>query len=86
MKFEFRDGVPEECLDWLRANVGPGNILPGESPSPHWHIDKPKYAWFYKRESRRQIGPGNLVSDYQYVPTIRVKDHKMAMLFSLRWS
>jgi hypothetical protein len=87
MKFEFIQGVPEEGWDWLRTNVGPGNLFPGKGlKDTHWQIDRPEYAWFYKRESRRQIRTGNLVFDYEYVPTITVKDPKMAVWFELRWS
>ena len=51
--------------------------------------DSPDYAWFYKRErvypqpheafDPRDLGP-------KYVPTITVKDPKLATWFALRWS
>lgn len=81
MKVEFHQGVPEGCTEWLNKNVGKGNITDLN--------DSHEYAWFYKRErvypqpheafDSRDIGP-------RYVPTITVKDPKLATLFALRWS
>ena len=78
---EFHQGVPEGCTEWLNEHVGKGNLTNLK--------DSPDYAWFYQRErvypksyevfDPRDWGP-------RYVPTITVKDEKLAMLFILRWS
>jgi hypothetical protein len=72
MKVEFRQGVPEGCTEWLNKNVGKGNRPNIE--------DSDDYAWFYSREMLSgDVG-------VYYVPSITVKDPKLAMLFVLRWS
>ena len=81
MRVEFHQGVPEGCVEWLYTHVGRGNMT-GIN-------DCADYAWFYKRErvypqpheafDPRDLGP-------KYVPTITVKDPKLATLFVLRWS
>lgn len=81
MRIEFHHGVPEGCVEWLYENVGRGNITS--------IVDSADYDWFYKRElvypqpheafDPRDLGP-------KYVPTITVKDPKLAMIFVLRWS
>ena len=81
MRVEFRQGVPEGCTEWLNKHVGKGNMTDLN--------DSPNYAWFYKRErvypqghelfDPRDMGP-------RYVPTITVKDPKLATMFILRWS
>ena len=91
MRVEFNQGVPDGCARWLQENVGPGNIeedINGKRTRQST-IDMPEYAWFYQRErvyprpheafDPRDLGP-------KYVPTITVKDPKLAMLFVLRWS
>ena len=81
MRVEFRQGVPEGCDSWLWDNVGPGNIslnrvgIVGTKDSSH-------YAWFYKRVSM-PVPLGD--AEPHYVPTITVKDPKLALLFMLRW-
>jgi hypothetical protein len=75
MKFEFRQGVPEGCTEWLNTHVGKGNIT--------GFVDDDDYAWFYERI----ITPVPLGDpEPHYVPTITVKDPKLAMLFVLRWA
>ena len=81
MRVEFRQGVPEGCTEWLNEHVGKGNMTDLN--------DSPNYAWFYKRErvypqghelfDPRDMGP-------RYVPTITIKDPKLASWFVLRWS
>ena len=80
MRVEFHQGVPEGCTEWLNKNVGKGNITNIE--------DSGDYAWFYQRE---RVYPQpheafDLRRHPKYVPTITVKDPKLAMLFVLRWS
>ena len=81
MRVEFNQGVPEGCIEWLYNNVGRGNMT-----SLH---DSPNYAWFYKRE-RVYPQPHETFDGFdpapKYVPTITVKDPKLAILFILRWS
>ena len=72
MRVEFRQGVPEGCTEWLNKNVGKGNRPNIE--------DSAEYDWFYSRE----MLPGDV--GVYYVPSITVKDPKLAMLFVLRWS
>ena len=72
MRVEFRQGVPEGCTEWLNKNVGKGNITS--------IYDSAEYDWFYSRITL----PGE--AEPNYVPTITVKDPKLAMLFVLRWS
>ena len=81
MRVEFNQGVPEGCVEWLYEHVGRGNMTDIN--------DSPDYAWFYRRErvypkgheafDPRDLGP-------KYVPTITVKDPKLATWFALRWS
>jgi len=72
MTLEFRQGVPEGCTEWLNKNVGKGNITS--------IYDSAEYDWFYSRITLSEdVNP-------HYVPTITVKDPKLAMLFVLRWS
>ena len=82
MKLEFPRGVPESCYQWLRENVGKGNITS--------IYDSAEYDWFHRRERVYPQGhevfhPGALETP-KYVPTITVKDPKLAMLFVLKWS
>ena len=91
MRLEFHQGVPEGCTEWLRNNVGPGNLTPIKRISSisgyrHDAIDHEEYAWFYERIAK-PINPNAFGDDpFEYVPTITVKDEKLAMLFALRWS
>lgn len=86
MKFEFNQGVSNECIDWLWENVGQGNVqpktmLPLRTFPPVEHDD-----WFYERIQYeiRSTNPKH-DSGTRNVPTITVKDPKLAMLFALRW-
>ena len=98
MRVEFRQGVPEGCTEWLWDNVGPGNVESGltfvrvngiRDFLTDSLVDTHEYAWFYQREcvypqpheafDPRDLGP-------KYVPTITVKDPKLATWFVLRWS
>ncbi len=79
MKVEFNQGVPEGCTEWLNNNVGRGNLTDLK--------DSPRYDWFYERvEVEIKSANDYEDSDVKYVPTITVKDPKLAMLFVLRWS
>lgn len=87
MRVEFPQGVPEGCTEWLRANVGIGNIEMDGKKIQQWINDVPEYAWFYKRERVYPQGHDAFDNDpWKYVPTITVKDPKLAILFALRWS
>jgi hypothetical protein len=81
MRLEFNQGVPEGCVEWLYKNVGRGNMTS--------IYDSDDYAWFYRRERVYPQGHEafegfNLAP--KYVPTITVKDPKLATWFALRWS
>ena len=79
MTLEFRQGVPEGCTAWLNKNVGRGNITS--------IYDSAEYDWFYERvEQEIPSTDPSMDSNVRYVPTITVKDPKLAMLFVLRWS
>lgn len=75
MRVEFRQGVPEGCTEWLNKHVGRGNMTDIN--------DSPDYAWFYERVSM-PVPIGD--AEPYHVPTITVKDPKLAMIFVLRWS
>jgi hypothetical protein len=82
MKVEFNQGVPEGCIEWLWNNVGPGNIEPRGDPSVDWGD-----AWLYERiEQEIPSTDPSMDSNVRYVPTITVKDSKLATWFVLRWS
>ena len=75
MRVEFRQGLPEGCVNWLCDNVGRGNIT--------GIVDGADYDWFYERvRTPSPIGD----TEPWYVPTVTVKDPKLATLFVLRWS
>ena len=79
MKVEFHQGVPEGCTEWLNKHVGKGNITNIE--------DSAEYDWFYERvEQEIPSTDPSMDSNIKYVPTITVKDPKLAMWFALRWS
>ena len=79
MRVEFNQGVPSECIEWLYENVGRGNMNVTE--------DGADYAWLYERvEQEIPSTDPSMDSNIKYVPTITVKDPKLAMLFILRWS
>ena len=75
MRVEFRQGVPEGCIDWLNTHIGRGNLTDLK--------DSPDYAWFYVRVSI-PVPIGD--AEPYHVPTITVKDPKLAIWFALRWS
>ena len=83
MRVEFRQGVPHECVEWLWRNIGSGNVsrihsIPYRTPNEN-------DAWFYERIAK-PISPNAFSDDpFECVPTITVKDEKLAMLFILRW-
>lgn len=86
MRVEFNQGVPQGCIQWLWKNVGPGNIEHrgdcGKAFAACWGD-----AWFYERIE--QVIPStdpSMDSNVRCIPTITVKDPKLAMLFVLRWS
>jgi hypothetical protein len=84
MKVLFPKGVPEGCTQWLRENVGIGNVEVDGNRTQQWITDIPEYAWFYKREA---MGISPLNPDaISYVPTITVKDPKKAAWFVMRWA
>ena len=81
MRVEFHQGVPEGCTEWLNTHVGKGNITNIE--------DSADYAWFYRRE-RIYPKPEDIFDPREkfpkYVPTITIKDPKLATWFALRWA
>jgi hypothetical protein len=78
MRVEFNRGVPNECVVWLWNNVGPGNLYrAGAEQIERKETD----TWFYER-----VYSGRHPDDIRYVPTITVKDPKLATFFSLRWA
>jgi len=85
MRVEFPQGVPEGCTQWLRENVGIGNVEMEGKRTQQWIHDVPEYAWFYER-IKKPPAPGSMYEEtWKYVPTITVKDPKKATLFALRW-
>ena len=87
MRIEFNQGVPQECVDWLWANVGPGNIHPNMTGPLRTFPTAEEDAWFYERVEVeiRSTDPKH-DSNTRYVPTITVKDPKLATMFALRWA
>lgn len=87
MRVEFDQGVPDGCAQWLRENVGPGNIEEdiNNKRTRYGMIDLPEYAWFYERIEKIEESQG-LCHEVYYVPTITVKDEKLATLFVLKWT
>ena len=80
MRFEFNQGVPPGCIDWLNENVGKGYNA-HELAS----LDSDD-SWFYERiEQEIPSTDPSMDSNVRYVPTITVKDEKKAILFALRW-
>lgn len=89
MRVEFNQGVPDGCARWLQENVGPGNIEEDVTGNRTRRstIDMPEYAWFYERvEVEIKSTSDDEDSNIKYVPTITIKDPKLAMIFVLRWS
>lgn len=87
MRVEFNQGVPQECVDWLWENVGPGNIYPNVTGPLRTFPTAESDAWVYERmEVEIKSTDPSQDSNVRYVPTITVKDEKLAMLFMLRWA
>jgi hypothetical protein len=89
MRVEFNQGVPDGCIKWLWENVGPGNVKHSPIESSIRRERQEGDAWFYRREcvypqGHEAVEGFNLAS--KYVPTITVKDPKLATWFVLRWS
>lgn len=89
MIVEFNQGIPDGCVRWLRENVGLGNI----EEDIHFKrtrqsmIDMSEYAWFYERvEVEIKSTNTDEDSNIKYVPTITVKDERIAMWFVLKWA
>ena len=83
MNFEFNQGVPDECIEWLWDNVGPGNLVPGK----YKDVNFAYYSWFYKRVTHEiSSDDPKHDSNSRHVPTIFIEDEKKAMLFALRWA
>lgn len=81
MRVEFNQGVPPGCIEWLWNNVGPGNVEPRGDPGIEWGD-----AWKYER-IKMPHPPFAFGDDpFKYVPTITVKDPKLAVIFALRWA
>lgn len=80
MRVEFNQGVPTGCIDWLWKNVGPGNIYPGGLRHTYASCEADK--WQYERVSI-SVPLGD--PEPHHVPTITVKDSKLAVMFVLRW-
>lgn len=84
MKVEFHQGVPKGCTEWLNEHVGRGNMTDSIFVN-----NSDDYDWFYKRERQYPrphdpFDPRDMAP--RYVPTITVKDPKLATMFILRWS
>ena len=88
MRIEFWQGVPDGCITWLWENAGPGNVKHSTIESSIRREGQEGDAWFYKRE--RVYPQGHEAFDpnfpWKYVPTITVKDPKLAIMFVLRWA
>ena len=86
MRVEFNQGVPQECIDWLWANVGQGNVQPKITGPLRIFAPCDNDAWFYERvEVEIKSTDPSQDSNVKYVPTITVKDPKLATLFVLKW-
>lgn len=87
MKFEFNQGVPDGCINWLWKNVGKGNVKRStiESSIRHKRLDSD--VWYYER-MQYEVPSTNPKSDSgtRYVPTIFIENEKHAIMFSLRWT
>lgn len=88
MRVEFNQGVPTGCIDWLWKNIGPGNLKPVPTVSiPGFMMDTQdsvEFNWFYERVFIPK--PNSPQNEGRNVPTITVKDSKLATLFMLKWS
>lgn len=84
MRVEFNQGVPPECIDWLWKNVGKGNIEPKTAFPLRTFATCDSDSWFFERVFIPKSG--TFCGEGRSVPTITVKDSKLATLFALRWS
>jgi hypothetical protein len=86
MKFEFNQGVPNDCIKWLWENVGEGNIINCTANKTRRERQDTD-SWYYERMSY-EIPSTNPEQDSgsRHVPTIFIKDEKKAVLFALRWA
>ena len=89
MRVEFNQGVPDGCIEWLWANVGEGIVRFSTIESNILREPKNTDAWFYERikvypKPTDMFHPRDF--NGKYVPTITVKDPKLASWFMLRWS
>lgn len=86
MKFEFNQGVPDTCVQWLWDNVGEGNVIHSPIESSIRHERRDSDVWYYER-MMYEIPSNDPSKDSgtRYVPTIFIEDEKKAMLFALRW-
>ena len=82
MRVEFNQGVPSGCIEWLWKNVGPGNIYPGGLRHTYASCEADK--WKYERVFIPK--PNSPQNEGRNVPTITVKDSKLATWFVLRWT
>ena len=87
MKVEFNQGVSQECIDWLWANVGQGNVQPKMTGPLRIFSPCDNDAWIFERVFIENPGPlRGIRGEGRSVPTITVKDPKMATWFVLKWS
>ena len=91
MRVLFPQGIPAGCTQWLRENVGIGNIAQDGNRPPGWRTDMPEYAWFYERvkmPTSPHVFGEHIFDDnpWKYVPTITIKVPELATLFALRWA
>ena len=86
MKFEFNQGVPDKCIEWLWSNVGTGNVIYSPIESSIRRERLPSDVWFYERMIYEiPSNDPSKDSGTRYVPTIFIEDEKLAILFMLRW-
>ena len=83
MRIEFNQGVPDGCIKWLWENVGSGNVKRSPIESSIRRERQEGDAWFYERIYYPHNDPK---TEGSYVPTITVKDEKIAVWVALRWS
>lgn len=86
MKFEFNQGVPDGCINWLWKNVGPGNVKRStiESSIRHKRLDGDD--WYYERvQYEIPITNPEQDSNTRHVPTIFIENEQKALLFALKW-
>ena len=83
MTLEFPGGIPEGAIEWLRQNVGVGNVYPirdcwavnaGTADEFDWYHER-KETWITQDDRDRKM----------YTDTITVCDPELALLFSLKF-